>query len=89
MQHPTLRKAMLEYKTLYGDLLVFKNNNDCMTINRGPYGRVDVDSIEIEGEKLEYEDCDWNLLAHPKNTFTTDEASYFIKHYQELVGYNY
>jgi hypothetical protein len=75
----------LDYKTLYGDILIFKNKNDCMTISRGNNGKVDIDSIEIDGEKLEDEEYNYNLLSHPKNTFTQDEANYFIENYDKII----
>ena len=80
---------MLNYKTLYGDLLVFKNQNDCMTINRGILGRVDVDAVEINGENLELEDCDYDFFKHPNNTFTQEETDYFIENYAQIVGDRY
>ena len=40
----------LKYKWLYDDLLVFKNQNDCMTISRNNnMSTVEVASIEIDG----------------------------------------
>ena len=79
----------LNYKTLGGDLLVFKNNNDCMTIHRGVFGHPDVFRIEIDGEDLPFEECDYDLIAHPKNTFTDEEVTYYLKAYDEIVGPNY
>ena len=79
----------LVYKTLYGDVLIFKNKNDCLTINRGNNGKVDIDSIEIDGEKLQYDECNYDLLSHPKNTFTSDEVNYFIENYDEIISNKY
>ena len=77
---------MLEYKTLYGDILVFKNTNDCMTISKGNNGCIDIDSIEIDGEKLDYEDCEYDLLSHQNNTFTQEEYEYFRDKYFEIIN---
>ena len=77
---------MLEYKTLYGDILVFKNTNDCMTISKFNDGLVDLDSIEINGEKLDIKDCEYNLLSHPNNTFTQEEYEYFRDKYFEIIN---
>ena len=79
---------MLNFKTLYGDLLVFKNKNDCMTINRNGHPIL-VHSIEVDGEPLDHNECDYDLSSHPRNTFTEEEIDYFIKHYEYIVGPNY
>ena len=77
----------LKYKWLYDDLLVFKNQNDCMTISRNNYmSTVEVASIEIDGEKLvEDEGCYYDLRYHSDNTFTEEEIEYYIKFYEEQV----
>ena len=80
---------MLNYKTLGGDILVFKNLNDCMTINRGINGAVTVDTIEVNGEVLEIEDWGFDFFSHPNNPFTDEEATYFIENYNEIVGNKY
>ena len=77
---------MLEYKILYGDILIFKNKNDCMTISKGNDGYIDIDSIEIDGERIDHKDCKYNLLSHPKNTFTQDEYEYFRDIYIEIIN---
>jgi len=79
---------MLNFKTLYGDVLIFKNTNDCVTICRGDGGAF-VKSIEIDGEYLDYEDCDYDLMSHPKNTFTEEEIKPFIDNYNKIVGDRY
>ncbi len=77
----------LEHKWLYDDLLVFKNQNDCMTISRNNnMSVVEVASIEIDGEKLvEDEECYYDLRYHSDNTFTEEEIEYYIKFYEEQV----
>ena len=77
----------LKYKWLYDDLLVFKNQNDCMTISRNNnMSTVEVASIEIDGEQLvEDEECYYDLKHHSDNTFTEEEIDYYIKFYEELV----
>lgn len=81
---------MLNYKTLYGDLLVFKNKNDCMTINRGPHGKVWVDEIEIDGEPIEANrDNNYSVVYDGKNPFSAEEVVYFLDHYEKIVGPNY
>ncbi len=77
----------LEHKWLYDDLLVFKNQNDCMTISRNNnMSTVEVASIEIDGEKLvEDEECYYDLRYHSNNTFTEEEIEYYIKFYEEQV----
>ena len=78
---------MLQFKTIYGDILVFKNNNDCMTIFRNSQGQISINTIEINGEKLEAKECNYKLLSHPLNTFTQEEADFFINNYEELNQY--
>ncbi len=77
----------VEHKWLYDDLLVFKNQNDCMTISRNNnMSVVEVASIEIDGEKLvEDEECYYDLKYHSDNTFTEEEIEYYIKFYEEQV----
>jgi len=81
---------MLNYKTLFGDLLVFKNTNDCMTINRGPHGKVWVDEIEVDGEPIEASrNNNYSVIYDEKNTFSAEEVIYFLDHYEEIVGEKY
>ena len=81
---------MLNYKTLYGDLLVFKNKNDCMTINRGPHGEVCVDEIEVDGEPIEASrKNNYSVAYDEKNPFSAKEIIYFLEHYKEIVGPKY
>jgi len=79
---------MLNYKVLGGDVLIFKNTNDTLTICRGSLGSPIIDQIEINGEAL-----DWFHEVHPfdreENTFTEEELDYFIDHYNEIVGPSY
>ena len=77
----------LEYKWLYDDLLVFKNQNDCMTISRNNNWSVaEVASIEVDGQKLEEdEECYYNLKYHSDNPFTEEEIEYYLKFYEEQV----
>ena len=81
---------MLNYKTLFGDLLVFKNTNDCMTINRCPHGKVWVDEIEIDGEPIEASrKNNYSVIYDEKNTFSAEEMIYFLDRYEEIVGEKY
>lgn len=81
---------MLNYKTLYGDLLVFKNKNDCMTVSRGPDGKVWVDEIEINGERIEANrNNNYSVVYDEKNPFSPEEIVYFLDHYEQIVGPNY
>jgi hypothetical protein len=74
---------MLNYKTLGGDILVFKNQNDCMTIHRGVLGKPWIWSIEVDGEQIdEYDD-------YNKHPFTPQEIVYFLDNYSEIVGQMY
>ena len=75
-------KYMLAYKVLYGDLLVFKNINDCMTISRNGFSKPVVSRIEIGGE-----DMDKNKEL--KNPFTREEINYFLDNYEQIVGPKY
>lgn len=74
---------MLNYKTLRGDLLVFKNRNDCMTISRGTLGTPWINSIEVDGVEIDIFD------ENAKHTFTDKEINYFIDNYNNIVGPNY
>ena len=72
---------MLNYKTIFGDILIFKGVNNCVTISRGPLGIISIDSVEIDGiqiNDIEYQDI-----------FTKNEILYFIENYSELVGNKY
>lgn len=81
---------MLNYKTIFGDILVFKNKNDCMTINRGPLGKVWVDEIEIDGEPIEANrNNNYSVVYDEKNPFSAEEVVYFLDHYEEIVGEKY
>lgn len=75
---------MLDYKTIMGDILVFKDKNT-MTISRGTLGVPWVDSIEIDGEEIDMFD------ETIKNPFTEQEIEYFTDpdRYSEIVGPNY
>ena len=70
----------LEYKILYNDLLVFKNANDCMTINDNYSSDAEVQTIEIEGEVLDVKD--WQDVL--KNSFTKIEMDDWCEFYAEL-----
>jgi hypothetical protein len=81
---------MLNYKTLGGDLLVFKNKNDCMTLSRGSYGQIDIDTISIDGEEIEASrKNNYSVAYDEKNIFSAEEILYFIEHYEEIVGSKY
>jgi hypothetical protein len=72
---------MLDYKTIMGDILVFKDKCT-LTIARGdafPW----VNRIEVDGEDL---DIFNDGAIHP---FTEQEIDYFIKNYDEIVGPKY
>lgn len=72
---------MLAYKILYGDILVFKNINDCMTISRNGWSQPTVSRVEVDGEDLE--------KTEKRNPFTREEIDYFIQNYDKIVGPNY
>jgi len=81
---------MLNYKTLGGDLLVFKNKNDCMTLSRGNDGQIDIDTISIDGEEIEASKKNNYSVAYDENNiFSAEEILYFLKHYEEMVGSQY
>lgn len=82
---------MLNYKTLYGDLLVFKNKNDCMTINRcSSTGLPWIEDIEVDGEPIEASrKNNYSVAYDEKNPFSAEEIIYFLDHYQEIVGNTY
>jgi hypothetical protein len=74
---------MLDYKTIMGDILVFKDKST-MTIMRGdgfPY----VNRIEVDGEDIDVFD------PEAKHPFTEEEIEYFTdeRRYSEIVGPNY
>lgn len=74
----------LEYKWLYGDLLVFKNKNDCMTISRSNNLSIPlINRIEIMGEDLKWEDCEYDWEKHKNNPFTKEEMNYYLEFYKE------
>jgi len=73
---------MLDYKTLGGDILVFKGK-DTMTIHRGNDGVPWVYRVEIDGEDADM--FDDNFVS----PFTEEEEDYFINHYEYIVGPNY
>lgn len=80
---------MLNYKTLGGDLLVFKNKNDCMTINRNG-NLILIDTLEIDGEEIEASrKNNYSVIYDEKNTFSAEEILYFLKHYEKIVGPQY
>ena len=74
----------LQYKTLGGDILVFKGK-DTMTISRGSLGVPWVESVEIDGEEADM--FDKNFV----NPFTQEEEDYFTDpyRYSEIVGPKY
>jgi hypothetical protein len=76
---------MLEHKTLYGDILVFKRKNDCCTITKNNVGKIGISSIEIDGEPLDIKECNYNWFAHPKNTFRLSEIQPFIDTYDKII----
>jgi hypothetical protein len=74
---------MLNYKTIMGDILVFKDKST-MTISRGdafPW----VNRIEVDGEDIDIFD---NNAKHP---FTQKEIDYFTDEYtySQIVGPKY
>jgi len=74
---------MLDYKTIMGDILVFKDKST-MTISRGnatPW----VNRIEVDGEDIDMFD---NNAKHP---FTQKEIDYFTDEYtySQIVGPKY
>jgi len=69
---------MLEYKVLYDDILVFKNQNDCCTIKAGNDNIPYVSRIEIDGEDIDG-------FINPRNTFLKEEIDWFIKNYFQIV----
>jgi|LauGreDrversion4_2_1035121.scaffolds.fasta_scaffold15532_9 hypothetical protein len=75
---------MLDYKTIMGDLLVFKDKST-LTISRGGLGEPWIDTIEVDGEQIDYKDYD-DETKHP---FTEQEIDYFINHYEYIVGSKY
>jgi len=79
--------SQLEYKWIYDDLLIFKNQNDCMTISRNNnLSEIEIASIEVNGEKLEEdEDCYYNVRYHSKNPFTEEEIEHYLKFYEEEI----
>lgn len=44
-----------------------------------------IQSIEVQGEYLKYEDCDYDLSSHPENSFTKDEMEYYLKFYIDNI----
>ena len=72
----------LNYKTIGGDILVFKGN-DTMTIHRGSDGMPWVCRIEVDGEDVDI--FDENFVS----PFTNEEENYFINNYQNIVGESY
>jgi len=72
---------MLNYKTIMGDILVFKDKCT-MTIARGN-GLPWVNRIEIDGEDIDIFD---DGAIHP---FTEEEIDYFINNYDKIVGPKY
>jgi hypothetical protein len=82
---------MLNYKTLFGDLLVFKNKNDCMTINRcSSTGLPWIEDIEVDGEPIEANrKNNYSVAYDEKNPFSPKEIIYFLDHYEEIVGRKY
>ena len=68
-----MKKINLRYKCLDGDLLIFKNLNDCMTISRGNISEVTIDRIESMGEIID--------KNHPDNPFTKEEMEWGLHIY--------
>lgn len=75
---------MLDYKTLGGDLLVFKGKNT-LTISRGSLGIPSVDTIEIDGDSF----YAWEDDEMGENPFTEDEIQFFVNNYDHMVGEKY
>lgn len=73
---------MLNYKTIMGDILVFKGK-DTMTIHRGNLGIPWVYSVEIDGELADTFNEDF------VSPFTEEEEDFFIDNYDKIVGPNY
>lgn len=73
---------MLDYKTLGGDVLIFKGKNT-MTISRGALGFAWIDRIEVDGENVDIFNDD---EEHP---FTEEEIKYFVDNYDSIVGDKY
>jgi hypothetical protein len=74
---------MLDYKTIMGDILVFKDKST-MTIARGdafPW----VNRIEVDGEDIDIFD------DNAKHPFTQEEIDYFTDEYRysKIVGPKY
>lgn len=76
---------MLEYKTLGGDVLIFKGK-DTLTIHRDSYGEPTICTIEIDGESFYEWEMEENSLNNP---FTEDEILFFVKNYDHIVGEKY
>ena len=74
----------LQYKTIGGDILVFKGKHT-MTIHRGNLGIPWVYSVEIDGEQADM--FDDNFVS----PFTEEEEDYFTDpyRYSQIVGPNY
>lgn len=73
-----------------GDLLVFKNKNDCMTLRRGTHGKITIANIEINGEPIEQSrKNNFSVVYDEKNTFSAEEVIYFLEHYEKIVGEKY
>jgi len=69
---------MLNYKTLGGDLLVFKNKNDCMTLSRGNDGQIDIDTISIDGEEIEASKKNNYSVAYDENIYSLLKRFYIF-----------
>lgn len=80
---------MLNYKTIFGDLLVFKEVNGVkatMTISRSGLGIPLIDRIEYNGKEIEFDEIDDDLDNYP---FTREEIAYFKLNYSNIVGPKY
>ena len=71
-----MNKINLRYTCLGGDLLIYKNLNDCMTISRGITSIPFIKYIESMGERIQD-------ITHPDNPFTKEEMQYGIDIYNK------
>ena len=74
--------STLNYKTIGGDILVFKGK-DTLTIHRGNDGEPYPYDLEIDGERVDL------LEDEFVNPFTYEEMKYFVDNYEKIVGPNY
>lgn len=74
--------STLNYKTLGGDILVFKGKHT-LTIHRGNDGEPYPYELEIDGEKVDV------FMDEFVNPFTEEEVEYFVENYSKIVGDSY